>query len=247
MDEPMTPVDTVPTSRFCPSFRACHEGVRVELALVSVFLIFPNVPCVCAYSRVMRKHNRTSVLVPSEPFQVLALKSRLRGRICDVVYSLGSATAHQIADWLDVPASTLYEHLSALEDAGLLRAGEPVRTTKNFARTYEAPASSLKITHSAEKQETRAAISEVVSSQLRLAGREFEESLVSDELPAGTDRDRLDSGSTVGWLSDADVEEVNRLLDRVMRIYTGSGPSEERQLHAITWVTRPASTGRRSN
>jgi DNA-binding transcriptional ArsR family regulator len=153
---------------------------------------------------------------------------------------------HEIAGWLGVPESTLYEHLAALETAGLILEGESVRTTKNYARTYEAPASTLKITHSAPKPETRAAISDVVSSQLRLASREFHDSLVKDNLPAGTPDDTVDSGSVVGWLSERQIKEVNKLLGRVMKIYAESSPSESRQLHAITWVTRPASTSRRS-
>lgn len=187
----------------------------------------------------MATKTAANTVIPKRAEQILALKSRLRGRICDVVYSLGHATVHEIADWLDAPVSTLYEHLDALIEAGLLEEGDPVRTNKNFARTVLAPGTDLKITHTASNAKARQAIADVLSSQLRLAGREFERGLVRDKLPAGEPGATLDSGSAIGWLNEDDRREVRELLGRVMEIYARSSPDDGRELQAITWVTRP--------
>ncbi|MFI4873589.1 MAG: winged helix-turn-helix domain-containing protein [Phycisphaerales bacterium JB061] len=191
----------------------------------------------------MAKTKLPAVYVASELDQLAALKSRLRGRICDVVYNMGSATVHEIADQLGVPVSTLYSHLEMLVGVGLLHEGEPVRTTKNFARTYNAPARKLRVTHQTDNEDVREAIADVVASQLRFAEKEFRKAAHSEEFDsAGKPESRVRSGSVVGWLGAKDVRELNRLMGEVFALFEGTSPGPGRRLQGMTFVSRPIET-----
>ncbi|MFT5424720.1 MAG: putative transcriptional regulator [Phycisphaerales bacterium] len=178
--------------------------------------------------------------IATEPDQIHAMKSRLRGRICDVVYHMGRATVHEIADRLATPVSSLYDHLEILVEAGLLLEGEPVRTTKNFARTVVAPAKQLRFSHNTDDRETRIAIADVVASQLRFAEKETRAAIVERGDTVGRADSVLRSGSTVGWLSKADIRRLNELLTEVESLFErGTGPEPGRSLQALTVVSRP--------
>lgn len=178
----------------------------------------------------------------STPEQIAAIKSRLRGRICDVVYHMGQATVHEIADQLGRSVPGLYPHLEILVEAGLLLEGEPVRTGKNFARTYVARAERLRMTRDLTNPAVRSGIADVVSSQLRLADREFRASLEMSGVTNGQPDSRISSASMVGWLNDEQIREVNRLLGEVVEIFDGAVPGEGRSLQGLTFVSRMIET-----
>lgn len=171
--------------------------------------------------------------------QLKALSSRLRGRICDAVYQMGTATIHEIAVWLDVPASTLYTHMDLLVEVGLLEEVEATRTGKNLARTFEAPAARLRVCHESEDPETREAIADVVSAQVRFAEKEFRAALAAGESGAGTGASPVRSLSMVGWLGAREVRELGRLLGEIEALFAGSGPGGKRRCVGFTAVSRP--------
>lgn len=180
--------------------------------------------------------------IASKPEQIHALKSRLRGRITDVVYHMGQATVHEIADRLGAPVSTLYDHLEILVEVGLLLEGEPVRTTKNFARTYVAPAKQLRFSLNSKDPEIRTAIADVVASQLRFAEKETRVGIVDKGYPVGEPDSVLRTGSTTGWLSRDDICKLNALLAEAVSLFEqGVDPAPGRQLQAFTFVARPVS------
>lgn len=182
---------------------------------------------------------RPAEFLASEPAQFDALRSRLRGRICDVVYHAGAATVHEIADQLGKPVSSLYHHLDMLVEAELLLEGEPVRTNKNFARTYVAPARRLRFTRDLDVEGVREGIADVAASQLRLGEREFRAALQKPGITAGRPTSRVASGSMVGWLDDDQIRQVNSLLNQLASIFDESVQEEGRRLHAVTYVSRP--------
>jgi len=99
--------------------------------------------------------------------QLDALRSRLRARITDIVYNEGELTVHEIAEDLEVQPTTLYRHLDMLVEVGLLEEAEPVRTTKNFARVFRAPARNISLWPEKVNDEVRHAIALVIESQLK--------------------------------------------------------------------------------
>lgn len=184
-----------------------------------------------------------AVFSASEPGHLEALRSRLRGRICDVVYHAGSATVHEIADQLGKPVSSLYHHLDMLVEVGLLLEGEPVRTNKNFARTYTAPARRLKFTQDLSDPDVRRGIADVAASQLRLAEREFRAALETPGITAGKPTSRVGSGSMVGWLDDDQIRKVNSLVNQIAEIFDESVKADNRKLHAFTYASRIVGDG----
>jgi hypothetical protein len=189
---------------------------------------------------VMAKTRIPAVYVASEVDQLVALKSRLRGRICDVVYNHGSGTVHEIADQLAVPVSTLYKHLELLVEVGLLLEGEPVRTTKNFARTYVAPARQLILTRKADDPEVVSALADILSSQLRCADKEVRKSIESQAASTSSElSSRVKAGSIVAWLSTREVEKLNRLVSEMFELFEGTGPGPGKELQGFTFASRP--------
>jgi len=166
--------------------------------------------------------------------QLDVLRSRLRGRITDLVYSAGELTVAEIAEALVQKPTTLYRHLDLLVESGLLTEGEPVRTGKTLARVFKAPAGTIKFPRETASQAERVAVADVIVSQLRMAAKETRARIETHGPESG-----VRAGAVVGWLTPEDRERVAELMVEAYEILENGRREEGRTLCGLTFALRP--------
>jgi len=98
---------------------------------------------------------------------------------------------------------------------------------------------SLRLRYDPVDPENVAAVKGVVSSMLRVAERDFGGGFVPGVAVCRGPERNLWASRHRGWLSDADLREVNLLLGRLGELLgQGRAPGRE-QLHVLTYVIAP--------
>lgn len=174
------------------------------------------------------------------PEQLRALRSPVRQEIVDTVQSLGACSAAEIARELGRPADGLYYHLRALLRVGLLEeAGTRLSQGRSEALySTRSPESPMRLHYDPEDPENVQAVLEVVASMLRMTERDFASAFKPGVISEGPERS-LWAARTKGWLSDADLREVNRLLGEIKAIFEKAKEPGRERLHAFTFVNLP--------
>lgn len=169
--------------------------------------------------------------------QIRLLQSPVRQDILDSLSASGPCTIAELAALLGLPADALYYHIRKLKEAGLVHAEGRDREARG-AETYALPAERMRLEYDLEP-EGRAAIADVIAAALRSASRDFTAALESaDAVTRGPERN-LRGGRARGWLSPADVVELNELLERLWAIFHRSGPTPDRQLMSFSCALSP--------
>lgn len=186
----------------------------------------------------MCKNSDTSVYIIKDLDQLEVLKSPLRDRICDVVCQAGELTAQEIAKRLGIRPTAIYSHLDLLVEVGLLTEGEQVRTNKNFARSFGAPAKYMRFDRESKNPQVQEAISAILSSQLRQAAREYESATHSTN---GSSQAETGLGIAwlTGWLDSKSISRAKVLLDELDELFMIDEPGPGKTLFALTYVARP--------
>ena len=172
--------------------------------------------------------------------QLEALKSCLRDRICDVVRQAGELTAQEIASRVGARPSKLYPHLDLLVEVGLLVEGEPIRTGKNFARVFGAPARGYRFDRESDDPDVREAVCSIVSSQLRQADREFRAAYNAED--DADSRENVSAAWLSAWLDDDGIRKARTLLDQLDELFEKYEPGPDKSLFVLTYVARPVKT-----
>jgi DNA-binding transcriptional ArsR family regulator len=185
---------------------------------------------------------RKPPMVVSRPAQLRALASPVRQEIVDTVQALGQAAVTEIATHLGRPADGLYYHLRALQSAGLLRVagerrGRDGRPQALYSTT--APERGMRLRYERDKPAALRPLKRLVGSMLRTAQRDFERGLGEPARVLDGPRRELWAARANGWLSDAELAELNRLLRSVNALLArGPGPGR-RRMASITFVLAP--------
>lgn len=190
----------------------------------------------------MAKKSETSTYVINRLDQLEALKSCLRDRICDVVCQAGELTAQEIATRLGKKPTALYPHLDLLVEVGLLVERDQVRTNKNFARSFGAPAKHLRLDRESKDPKVQAAICAILASQLRQASREFQAAIQAASRPeqGGSPADLgLGIAWLTGWMDKKAIKRAKALLDELDELFMIDEPGPGKTLFALTYVSRP--------
>lgn len=193
----------------------------------------------------MSKKSDSSIYLINRLDQLEALKSCVRDRICDVVCQAGELTAQEIATRLGMKPTTIYPHLDLLVQVGLLVERDQVRTNKNFARSFGAPATHLRLDRESKDPKVQAAICAILASQLRQASREFQNAI---ESASHTDQDDaaaelgLGIAWLTGWMDKKSIKRAKALLDDLDELFMIDEPGPGRTLYALTYVARPVNT-----
>lgn len=190
----------------------------------------------------MSKKSDTSVLAISRLDQLEALKSCIRDRICDVVCQAGELTAQEIATRLGIRPTAIYPHLDLLVEVGLLVERDQVRTNKNFARSFGAPAKHLRLDRESKDPEVQAAICAILASQLRQASREFQTAIEAGSCPENGDSIAelgLGIAWLTAWLDSESIKRAKALLDELDELFMIDEPGPGKTLFALTYVARP--------
>jgi hypothetical protein len=199
---------------------------------------------------------------------VEALAYPLRQELIDTVTAFGGeAAAGELAEHLGRPVDGLYYHLRLLVGCGLLveelarnRAGRqerryrlaaggrgalrlayrpepaPPRRAAGGTGTGRRPA---RRSGAAARARTAAALRKVVAGMLRIAGRDFERALADEEVVVEGKRRQLWAARSKGWVSAAELEEVNRLLVQLTELFDRPRSDERQHLMSLCFALAP--------
>ncbi|QSQ21157.1 helix-turn-helix transcriptional regulator [Pyxidicoccus parkwayensis] len=174
------------------------------------------------------------------PAQIRLLSSPVRQELVDTLAALGGeASVADLAEQLGRPADGLYYHLRVLCRGGLVREVEPVEGDEQRYRLAGTGAAPLRLAYRAGKAGNLAALGRFARSLLRIATRDFEEGLRLEDVVVSGPQRELWTARNKGWLSARDVEEVNRLIERLCELTSQPRAPGRECLMSLAFVLAP--------
>ena len=177
--------------------------------------------------------------------KIAAIASPVRAALVDALDSLGPATTLQLAATLGYPPDGLYYHLNMLEKHGLVvRAGAEPGTG---AARFDLPGHPATLSYRLEDNQQRDATTKVVATMLRSAQRGFRRGFAPGVATVDGPRRNLRAGRRIAWLTERELELLNRHIERIHALFGRGGPSRKgARLHEFTYVLAPVGrNGRR--
>lgn len=176
----------------------------------------------------------------ADPRQVRVLASPLRHEIVDTLSALGGgATVAQLAGELGRHADGLYYHLRILRKAGLVEEldGRPAGERRyKLAGSGRAP---LRLAYRTGRGGNARALSGYAHGLLQVAERDFVRALAKSAIATGGPRRQLWAARNKGWVSTADLAEVNRLLERLCTLTSAPRGARRDRLVSLAFVLAP--------
>ncbi|MEZ0469074.1 helix-turn-helix domain-containing protein [Luteimonas salinilitoris] len=143
----------------------------------------------------------------------------MRQELVDTLYALGGeASVADLAQTLGHHADGLYYHLRLLRKAGLV---EEIQAEPGAGLAYRLAgrgSGPLRLAYRTGGQGNTEALSAYVRGLLQVAGKDFEQALALPEVAVEGKRRQLWASRNKGWLSAAEIEEVNALLERLCEL-----------------------------
>ena len=177
----------------------------------------------------------------STPRQLAAIASPGREDIIDAISLIGACSASELARFLGRSAHSLYYHLRALRDCGLIV--ETVRSRKGARETayYDVPARPMAVRFDLSTPARKAAVIRLVRRRLETGRKGVERACRSGAVTTeGSERD-LWATHVKGWFSPADLRRANALfaglIDLLVRGGTERAP--KRQPYELTFALSP--------
>lgn len=174
-----------------------------------------------------------------DPAQVRLLSSPVRQELVDTLAALGGeAGVADLAEQLGRPADGLYYHLRALVAGGLVEELSGGGAERRFRLAGEGGAP-LRLVYDLGAEGNAAELRAFVSGLLQIARRDFDNALEGgDAIVVGTGRE-LWASRNKGWLSPADVAEVNALLARLGELTSQPKAVGRDRLASLAFVLAP--------
>jgi DNA-binding transcriptional ArsR family regulator len=178
----------------------------------------------------------------SEPRHVRLLASPVRHEIVDTLSALGgTASVAALAEQLGRHADGLYYHLRLLCRAGLVREiGRDLRGSRLYrlAGTGKAP---LRLAYRAGRGGNAPALSNYAHGLLQVAERDFTRALRTAGVVMSGPRREVWAARNKGWIGAEDLEEVNRLLERLCDLTSRARGAGRDRLVSLAFVLAPSS------
>lgn len=174
-----------------------------------------------------------------------ALVSPVRQEIVDTVEALGGeATIAELAAQLGRPADGLYYHVKPLVEAGLLvRDGDPAA---DRYRTASPRGRALTLDYAPGDPANTRAVKRVVASMVRIAKRDFDAAFAIPGVAVRGPRRALWAARSKGWVSPAELAELDALLARVTELLRKPRARGRAQLISLCFVLAPISPNSRA-
>jgi len=179
-----------------------------------------------------------------EPAQIRALESPMRQEIVDAITAIGPCSITELAAYLGRAADSLYFHVKKLVKVRLVQEVEKRKEGRHEWAIYAMPGRVARIVYSDAVSKS---IRKVVAGAVRLSLREFNAATLQKTARTSGPTRYLWGGRTKGWLSAADLAEVNRLLVQLHQIMYRSEPGPGRAVHSFAWIVAPAQVRNRAN
>jgi DNA-binding transcriptional ArsR family regulator len=176
--------------------------------------------------------------VISDPAQLRLLSSDVRQEMVDTLAALGGeAGVASLAEQLGRPADGLYYHLRALVAGGLVEELPTDAGERRFRLVGDG--GPLRLSYDLGPNGNAAELRAFAHRLVQIADRDFEAALGrSDTVVAGPAR-TLWASRNKGWLTAADVAEVNALLVRLGELTSQPKADGREQLVSFAFVLAP--------
>ena len=158
----------------------------------------------------------------------------------DALESAGPCSVRELAALLGRRPDALYYHIRVLREVGLLAQFSPEEDGERGA-TVDVMFRPLQLHYELGDRSNRDGVCRVVGAMARSAQRNFRRAFRPGVAEvAGTARD-LWAGRCQGWLSEEDMHEVNRLLNRLLSILRARQAPTRRgaKRREITFILAP--------
>lgn len=173
--------------------------------------------------------------------QVRSLASAVRQDIVDSVAAGGQVTIAELADRLGRPADSLYHHVRHLAKRRLLTVSSGAKGVGRPAALLDVPGRPMVIQYNSASRAFATAMVRVVGTMLSSAKRSFAHAFRSGLAQPSGPRRNLWAARFQSWLTPAELEEVNALLERLgVLLRRGAGGRKAKsRLHEFTYVLAP--------
>lgn len=170
--------------------------------------------------------------------EIALLASPTRIELIDTIEALGGeASVAELAAQLGRPADGLYYHLRQLAEGGLL--AETATTEGRRYRTRMPRGERVRLRYRPGRNANAAAVGDVASSVLRVAGRDFSRAIADPKSVVEGPLRELWAARNKGWVGDAELVEINRLLVRIGDLLQRPRSASRDRLVALSWVLAP--------
>ena len=165
------------------------------------------------------------------------LASPVRQEIVDTLEALGGeASVAELAAEVGRAADGLYYHLRLLVRGGLIDelAGD------GEGRRYRSRArEGTRLVYLPGATANAAAVDRAAAALLRIAGRDFAAAISRREVVVEGELRELWASRRKGWVDDAELAEINRLLVRLASLMQGRRSTRRTRLVSLAWVLAP--------
>lgn len=152
----------------------------------------------------------------TKPAQVRALVAPARQEIVDALETAGPCSVAALGALLGRPADGLYHHLRVLERVDLIREVERKKVGRRVYVVYDLARRPLVMSY--EKPVRSKDVESVVGALQRIAMRDFRRALARGAGPTHGDERVVWGARASGWLTPADIRELNRLLAMALEL-----------------------------
>jgi hypothetical protein len=190
-----------------------------------------------------RRRTGVSAVHITDPSAIAVLASPVRQELFDTLEALGGlATIAELAEQLGRPADGLYYHVELLRRAGLFVPAAIGRSRAGRSeRRYRTPARGgrlIGLGYRVRDPRNVAAVRSVVGGMLRIARRDFDRALAGDVVTEGPRRELWAARGT-GWVSDAELAQINRLLLQLTALLRRPRVGPRHRLISLCFVLAP--------
>ncbi len=177
----------------------------------------------------------------SDPGHVRVLASPARHELVDTLSALGgTASVAVLAEQLGRHADGLYYHLRVLCKSGLVREIRDGTTGEKLYRLAGTGRAPLRLAYRTGRGGNVSALSAYARGLLQVAERDFVRALSIPDVVLGGRRRQLWAARNKGWVSPADLEEVNRLLERLCDLTSRPRRQGRDELVSLAFVLAPS-------
>lgn len=183
----------------------------------------------------------TRPYVVSSPEQLEAIASPGREEVIDAVALIGPCSVSELALQLGRSRHALYYHVKALRDCGLLlEASRPVAGARD-TRFYDVPGRPVSVRFDLSTPKRRRAVTALSRARLQSGLKGVLRACSAEATVTDGPRRQLWATHVKGWLSGADLEEVNGLLLQLVEVISRASASQStgRQAFELTFALSP--------
>jgi DNA-binding transcriptional ArsR family regulator len=178
--------------------------------------------------------------------QIRLLASPVRQAIVDALECSGPQSAADLASILGYAPDALYHHLRKMLRGGLLTAEQQRGGSGKRCSVFALKTTGTRLHYAPSNQQNRIAITAVATTMLRDASRTFAKAMRDSPVVNGRRRDLWVARRT-GWLTQAQLEQLNDRLYEIVKLMESGTPRRDRtKLYALTFALSPFGTKRRS-